>query len=262
MKKTITMIFCMLIAVTATGSLSGCGCSDRAVSNDIAAVSQSADPSEDIVGDWGGRTDGVDVNFKEDGTCEIGGIKGTYEIDENNTLTVTPDSEGENDNPQPMIFAYYSGDATASAVPSDEWVIQDNVIYISGYQYTRQTTAESNQSESSKAESKSESSKAESKSESSKAESKSESSKAESKPSSSQTQSKPSSSQTQSKPSSSQAQSKSDSSQTASQSVSSQTFVESSLSSPSSESTVSSHSEGEEDEVVVIYQNLDDFVDM
>ena len=228
MKKMIAIIFCALITVTSAVSLTGCGCSDKAVNNTTSAVSQSEEPSKDIVGKWGGRTDDVDVNFKDDGTCEIGGIQGTYEVDDKNTLTVTPKSENENDNPQPMVFEYYSGDTTVSSVPSNQWAIQNDTIYINGYQYTRQATTEESQSENSQSGSKSDSSKNESKSGSSKSESKSGSSKSES---------------------------KSDSSQIA---------AESAVIGQNPESTVSKseHAEGEEDEVVVIYQNLDDFIDM
>ncbi|MBQ7521799.1 MAG: hypothetical protein IJU14_02850 [Clostridia bacterium] len=252
MKRILSVILCVLVVMIAIVGLSGCGCADKNVDSSVSAVQQSEEPSKDIVGEWGGRSDDVSVKFNDDGSCEIGGIQGTYEIDDKNTLTVTPKSENENDTPQPMVFEYYSGDTTESAVPSNQWAIQDGTIYINGYQYTRQT-AEENQSENTQG--KSDNTKTESKTDTSKTESKSDNSKTESKSDTSKAESKSDTSKT---------ESKSDTSKTESTTSSSQTISETSAVSPSEENSrpTTSHKDGEEDEVVVIYQNLDDFVDM
>ena len=252
MKRILSVILCMLIVMIAIVGLSGCGCADKNVNNSASAVQQSKEPSEDIVGEWGGRSDDVSVKFNDDGSCEIGGIQGTYEVDDKNTLTVTPKSENENDAPQPMLFEYYSGDVIESSVPSNQWAIQDGTIYINGYQYTRQTL-EDNSSENT-----------ESKSDNSNTESKPDTQKTESKSENFETESKSGTSKTESKPDTSKTESKTDTSETESTTSSSQTISDTSAVSPPEENsrTTSSHQNGEEDEVVVIYQNLDDFVDM
>ncbi len=252
MKKIWSIMLCGIAVMTVMTGFSGCGCTDKNAESGVSAAEQSKEPSEDIVGEWGGRSDDVSVKFDDDGNCEIGGIKGTYEVDDKNTLTVTPKSENENDTPKPMVFEYYSGDASGSAVPSNQWTIQDGTIYINGYQYTRQTAEENpsenaqGKSDNSRTESKTNTGKTESRSDNAKTENPSENSKAESKSDTSKTESK------------------TDMSKTESTSSGSQTISDTSAVSPPQENSTptTSHQNGEEDEVVVIYQNLDDFVDM
>ena len=110
MKRFLAIIFSAVVLSVSAFTITGCGCSKD---------DTSQDPSTDIVGDWGGRSDNVEVEFNEDGTCTIGGVTGTYEIDENNKLTVTPNSDGETE-PEPLVFEYYTGNDT-SGIQQNQW---------------------------------------------------------------------------------------------------------------------------------------------
>ena len=124
MKRFLAIIFSAMILAVSAFTLTGCGCSNEAT---------STDPATDIVGNWGGRSDDIEVEFNDDGTCVIGGVTGTYEIDENNTLTVTPNSNGETE-PEPMVFEHFNNDDTATIQPN-QWAVNDDKLYINGQQY-------------------------------------------------------------------------------------------------------------------------------
>ncbi len=132
MKKFLAIIFSAIIIAVSAVSLSGCGCSNSEDNN------VSSNPDTEIVGDWGGRSDDVEVEFNDDGTCIIGGIQGTYEIDDDNTLTVTPNSEEGSESAEPLVFEYYSSDGDVSSIPSTQWTIIEDKLYINGYQYTKE----------------------------------------------------------------------------------------------------------------------------
>ena len=256
MKRMIAVIFCALIAVTVVAGLSGCGCSDKTIESS-SQTQKVKNPSEDIVGDWGERTDNVDVQFNEDGTCEIGGVRGTYEIDDNNTLTVTPDTDStrENDSPKPMIFEYYSGDVMNSSVPSNQCAITDDTMYINGYQYRKtNTTTQTTSSKVDKQQSTDTTPKTE--------ESNSTTPASETK--GSDTMSKSENATEKSSAAPAKDNSGDSSSRTETKPTENTTINSKPITSPpddnSSESSQSEHLPGEEDEVVVIYQNLDDFI--
>lgn len=124
MKKFLAVIFFAIVLAVSAFTIAGCGCSNSDISQESAT---------DIVGNWGGRSDDVEAEFNDDGTCIIGGVVGTYEIDENNTLTVTPNSDGETES-ESLIFEYYDGNGT-SGIQKNQWTINDNTLYINGYQY-------------------------------------------------------------------------------------------------------------------------------
>lgn len=124
MKKFLAVIFSAIVLAVSAFTLAGCGCSN----DDI-----STEPATDIVGNWGGRSDDVEVEFKDDGTCVIGGVTGTYEIDENNTLTVTPNSNGEAES-EPMVFEHFNNNNT-SAIQPNQWAVNGDTLYINGHQY-------------------------------------------------------------------------------------------------------------------------------
>ncbi|MEE1056147.1 MAG: hypothetical protein UH239_02755 [Acutalibacteraceae bacterium] len=133
MKKFLAIIFSAILVVSAI-AISGCGCN-----KDESGVSNT--PDTDIVGNWGERSDDIEVEFNDDGTCTIGGINGTYEIDDKNRLTVTPNTEeGSNESAEPLVFEYYNGDGNFSSIPQNQWAISDNKLYINGYQYSKEDT--------------------------------------------------------------------------------------------------------------------------
>lgn len=135
MKKIISLIFSAIILTTSAIFISGCGCDNKEIS--------SPEPQSDIVGNWGGRSDNVEVEFNDDGTCKIGGVNGTYEIDDNKTLTVTPKSDKNDDlsnSAKPMVFEYHSSD-NVSSIPSNQWTISNGTLYINGYQYEKENNS-------------------------------------------------------------------------------------------------------------------------
>ena len=261
MKRMIAVIFCALIMVTALAGLSGCGCSDKTI--DSSSQTQKVKkPSEDIVGEWGERTDDADVQFNEDGTCEIGGVRGTYEVDDNNTLTVTPDTDStrESDNPKPMVFEYYSGDVINSSVPSNQWAITDDTIYINGYQYRKTNT--NTQTTSSK-DDKQQSTDTTSKTEKSNPATPTSETKGSDTTSKSENSTEKSSPTEPTKGNSGDSSSKTETKATE-KPTENTTINSKPITSPpddnNGESSKSEYLQGEEDEVVVIYQNLDDFI--
>lgn len=137
MKKLFAIIFSAVIISASAFAISGCGCSNKDTANQ---------PATDIVGDWGGRSDDIEAEFNDDGSCVIGGVTGTYKIDENNNLILTPNSSEETA-PESQTFEYYS-DSNTSAIQPNQWTVVDNVLYINGQQYngiTNNTTSSNTQ---------------------------------------------------------------------------------------------------------------------
>lgn len=128
MKKLFAIIFSAIIISAGVCAISGCGCSNK---------DNSDQPATAIVGDWGGRSDDIEAEFNDDGTCIIGGVTGTYTIDENNNLIVTPNTDEET-SAESLTFEYYS-DSNTSAIQPDQWTVVDNVLYINGQQYNGAT---------------------------------------------------------------------------------------------------------------------------
>ena len=134
MRKLAVILFSALILTVGGAILTGCGCSNSE-SSSTSSGSASTEPKKDVVGNWGGRSDNANASFNNDGTCEIGGVSGTYTIDKDNKLTVTPNSS-DGTSTTPMTFEYYT-DSNYSSVPQNQWAISNNTLYINGYQYTK-----------------------------------------------------------------------------------------------------------------------------
>ena len=134
MRKFAVILFSALILTVGGAILTGCGCSNSE-SSSTSSGSASTEPKKDVVGNWGGRSDNANASFNDDGTCEIGGVSGTYTIDKDNKLTVTPNSS-DGTSTTPMTFDYYT-DSNYSSVPQNQWAIANNTLYINGYQYTK-----------------------------------------------------------------------------------------------------------------------------
>ena len=134
MRKLAVILFSALILTVGGAILTGCGCSNSE-SSSTSSGSASTEPKKDVVGNWGGRSDNANASFNDDGTCEIGGVSGTYTIDKDNKLTVTPNSSNGTST-TPMTFDYYT-DSNYSTVPQNQWAIANNTLYINGYQYTK-----------------------------------------------------------------------------------------------------------------------------
>lgn len=238
MKKFLAIIFSAVILAVSAITISGCGCSKN-------ESEVSTTPDTDIVGNWGERSDDVEVEFNDDGTCTIGGINGTYEIDDKNRLTVTPSvEEGSNESAESLVFEYYNGDGNFSSIPQNQWAISDNKLYINGYQYSKEDTNSSNANSSSNNTSSNNSSSNQSSNTTS-------NSSSSSKPSTNNS----SNDSAESKPNSSS----SNSSSSTSKPDSSSSNTGSSSDSNSSSSASIQIEEGEEGAVVNIYENLDNF---
>ena len=134
MRKLAVILFSALILTVGGAILTGCGCSNSE-SSSTSSGSASTEPKKDVVGNWGGRSDNANASFNDDGTCEIGGVSGTYTIDKDNKLTVTPNSSNGTST-TPMTFDYYT-DSNYSSVPQNQWAIANNTLYINGYQYIK-----------------------------------------------------------------------------------------------------------------------------
>ena len=134
MRKLAVILFSTLILTVGGAILTGCGCSNSE-SSSTSSGSASTEPKKDVVGNWGGRSDNANASFNDNGTCEIGGVSGTYTIDKDNKLTVTPNSS-DGTSTTPMTFDYYT-DSNYSSVPQNQWAIANNTLYINGYQYTK-----------------------------------------------------------------------------------------------------------------------------
>lgn len=258
MKKFFAVIFSFVVLAAASTAMSSCGCSNSQNSSVSASQNSSqqisSSPEKDLVGNWGERSDNVEAEFNDDGTCKIGGVNGTYSVDDKHTLTVTPDG----DNAAPMTFEYAPSDS--SSVAQNQWRVSGNKLYINGYQYSKttsenkgETKGETQTSSSSESNGSDVSSSAASSKDSS---SPTEKSTSKSQPSSSKSESS-SSSKTESRPSSSES-----SSSGSAESKPSDSSSTSSSSTVTSSSGISSSQpdDGAEDDIITIYQNLDDFV--
>lgn len=233
MKRFFAVIFSAIVIAVSVVSLSGCGCSNPENN------STSSSPSTDIVGDWGERSDDVEVEFNDDGTCIIGGIQGTYEIDDDNTLTVTPNSEDDSESEESLVFEYYNSDGEISSVPSNQWTIIEDKLYINGYQYTKENDESSSNSGSSNTNASSDSSSTNS--------------------SSSKNNASSSNQNSSNSNSSNSSSNSSGSSSNSSSSNSSSSSSNNNTSSSNSTSSIPEGVDGDEDAVLNIYENLDDF---
>ena len=237
MKKLAVILFSALILTAGGAILTGCGCSNSE-SSSTSSGSASTEPKKDVVGNWGGRSDNVNAKFNDDGTCEIGGVSGTYTIDKDNKLTVTPNSS-DGTSTTPMTFEYYT-DSNYSSVPQNQWAIANNTLYINGYQYTKDSDSGqsgSNSDNSSSGNSSNNSSSSSSNSSSS---------------NSGSSKNNPSSGSSSSSGSNSSSSSSSSSDNNSSSS-------NSSSSSSSNSSSSSTLNEGDESDMVTIIDNIDDF---
>lgn len=241
MKKFLAVIFSAIVLAISAFTIVGCGCSD----DDI-----SQEPATDIVGNWGGRSDDVEAEFNDDGTCTIGGVVGTYEIDENNTLTVTPASDGETESDS-LVFEFYNDNDT-SRIQQNQWTVNDGTLYINGYQYSSTSTDSSKTNN--------ENNSVDNQSSSAESDNSASSGVASNKPadnsSSSNTSSSTSSSGTSNSSNSSSSSSSSNSSNSSNSSSSSSSSDNSSSSSGTSSEVLQ---EGDEEQVVNILENIDDF---
>ena len=136
MKQIKIAVLTIVILAVSTMSMVGCGCNNT--NNDTNGISDK--PATDVIGEWGERSDDVTVEFNNDGTCTIGGVQGTYDIDENNTLTVTPNGDNQNSSSS-MTFQYYNTDDENFSVPADQWSVTDETLYINGHQYNKGDTS-------------------------------------------------------------------------------------------------------------------------
>lgn len=67
-------------------------------------------------------------DFKEDGTCSIGGTTGTYSVSDDMVLTMTPKSGDKQD---------FEWAGSKDKVTTDNWFIVDDTLYVNGGVYPR-----------------------------------------------------------------------------------------------------------------------------
>lgn len=111
MKKTVSVFFTCLLLCAAL--LSSCA--------------QEAPDPKAILGAWEYRNQAW-CDFKEDGTCAIGGKTGTYSVSDDMVLTMTP-KDGDS---QSFKWA-----GSKDKVTTSNWFIVDNTLYLNGGVYPR-----------------------------------------------------------------------------------------------------------------------------
>lgn len=111
MKKKLPLIFVSLLLCAAVL----CSCAQ-----------EQPDPKA-IVGSWEYRNQ-VWCDFKEDGTCSIGGTTGTYSVSDDMVLTMTPKGGDKQD---------FEWAGSKDKVTTDNWFIMDDTLYVNGGVYPR-----------------------------------------------------------------------------------------------------------------------------
>ncbi len=112
-----TFIIAALLAVTLAFS----GCSNSSSADEVKAS---------VIGEWG-RLDETMHYFYSDMTCIIGGIQGTYDIDDDLNLLLTP-MDGTQTTYE---WAQSSGDADTS----NYWYLDGDTLTVNGNTFTRIT---------------------------------------------------------------------------------------------------------------------------
>ncbi len=114
--------------------LSGCSAAD------------SKPPSELIKGNWEYRNQ-VWCEFKDDGDCIIGGTAGKYEVNDDNSITLSVYTSGD-----AMKFEWAG---SAENADTTHWFVDESKLYINGMQYPRSADEDITENASSDADEKS-----------------------------------------------------------------------------------------------------------
>lgn len=130
-KTFVISISILLLAV----SLCACN-SDTSTENEStltsAAESERVVDSEtlksELIGEWG-RLDEVMHCFYDDETCVIGGMIGTFDIDENNNLILTT-TDG-------ISTSYEWAVSSAAATSANYWYLENDTVKINGNTFTK-----------------------------------------------------------------------------------------------------------------------------
>lgn len=88
----------------------------------------SATLKAEIIGEWG-RLDEVMHYFYSDMTCIIGGMRGTYDIDENSSLVLTTMSGS--------VTTYEWASSKSEVSSENYWYMADGTITINGNNFTK-----------------------------------------------------------------------------------------------------------------------------
>lgn len=95
----------------------------------LTSCSQAPPDPKAIVGAWEYRSQAW-CDFKEDGTCAIGGTTGTYSVSDDMVLTMTP----KGGDAQTFEWA-----DSKEKVTTSNWLIEDDTLYLNGGVYPRYT---------------------------------------------------------------------------------------------------------------------------
>lgn len=85
---------------------------------------------ENIIGEWG-RLEKTMHYFYEDGSCVIGGMQGTYKIEENKSLILTTMSGS--------VTEYVWASSFTKTDSPNYWYLDGDIITINGNQFTKIT---------------------------------------------------------------------------------------------------------------------------
>ena len=135
--KSISKIFLCVLCITVL-CVTVCACDDKTDNSGASSVQITTSKSEyspsadqlktELCGEWG-RLDEPMHSFKEDMTCIIGGMMGTYDISADRTLILTTESGAKTE----YDWAQSRGDTQSN----NYWYLKDDVIKINGNQFTK-----------------------------------------------------------------------------------------------------------------------------
>lgn len=129
--KIFILIICLFLSVSLLCACNEDNQTESSLSSSDAVSEESVSTDElleEIVGQWG-RLDEVMHYFNADKTCIVGGMQGTYDIDESNSLILTT-MDG-------IPTTYEWARSSTQAAGSNYWYLDDNVITINGNTFTK-----------------------------------------------------------------------------------------------------------------------------
>ena len=131
--KLLLLTFAVVFVLSACDSDSGKSADNVSVSStsteSTAEETKTADElKKEIIGQWG-RLDEVMHYFLEDKRCVIGGMQGTYDIDDENNLVLTTMSGS--------VTVYDWASSGGQSTSANYWYLDGDTLKINGNEFTR-----------------------------------------------------------------------------------------------------------------------------
>lgn len=138
MRKFIKMSVLVLTVVFMLAACDSDNNSDNDTAVDISSISTAESTTEEtktadelkteIIGQWG-RLDEVMHYFLEDKRCVIGGMQGTYDIDDENNLVLTTMSGS--------VTTYDWASSRGQTTSENYWYLDGDIMKINGNEFTK-----------------------------------------------------------------------------------------------------------------------------